>query len=84
MRKPINVGIYYAAAILAILYCSKYYKTGPCTPNLDILSFLLLLPLSFALLAQSFLRIVTRKQERKIPFFIHIVGVATMLFLFLK
>ena len=50
MKRAIYAFIYYIIAFGIILFCGKYYKTGPCTLNWDIISLLIFIPVSLGLL----------------------------------
>jgi len=63
----------YVFAVLIIVYFnnSPEYKSGPCTPNLDLLSILLFGPVSFVLTLISAYKTFTKHQPKKYVFAMH-------------
>ena len=64
---------YYAsvAIIVGLINSSDQFKSGPCTPNLDVLSFFLALLISFILLIINGILAFVKKKPTKYSFFIH-------------
>lgn len=75
---------FYGLAIVTILYVnlSGQYKSGPCTPNLDIMSVFLIGPVSFILMVLNGLLLSFLHKETKYSFRIHL-GVLLIWIMFL-
>lgn len=65
---------FYGLAVVTILYAnlSGQYKSGPCTPSLDIMSFFLIGPISFILMVFNGLLLTFLHKETKYSFRIHL------------
>ncbi|MBC5839223.1 hypothetical protein [Flavobacterium muglaense] len=65
---------FYGLAIVTILYVnvSGQYKSGPCTPNLDIMSVFLIGPISFILMVFNGFLLSYLHKETKYSFRIHL------------
>jgi hypothetical protein len=56
----------YAFAFVAVWYCGMNFKSGPCTPNLDIFSWLMANLLSLVLLLKNVLQFAISKERKRI------------------
>lgn len=67
---------FYSIAIITIIITntSSQFKSGPCTPNLDLLSFLLIGPLSFILLVINGILAFGMEKQTKYSFLIHLLA----------
>jgi hypothetical protein len=67
---------FYVIAVLTIIIInvSGKFKSGPCTPNLDLLSFFFLGPLSFILLVINGISKVVMNKQTKYSFIIHLLA----------
>jgi hypothetical protein len=72
---------FYIIVLAAILYfnASGRYKSGPCTPNLDILSVFFLGPLSLMLLIRNGIWAFVMKKQTKYSFLIHLLALVIWL-----
>jgi len=75
---------FYALAILVIflIAISGRFKSGPCTPNLDILSVIFLYLISFILLLINGVRVFYYKKPNKYSFYIHLIAFSLLTFFF--
>jgi len=48
----------YAVVFLCVWYCKLNFKSGPCTPNLDIFSWLIATALSIILLLKNGVQLI--------------------------
>jgi hypothetical protein len=68
--------IFYVLVTIAIVLIniSGKFKSGPCTPNLDVMSFFLIGPISLILLMINGIQIFWMKKQTKYSFFIHLAA----------
>lgn len=72
--------IAYGAMFLLMWYCMANFKSGPCTPNLDVLSWLLASVLSFTFLIASLVQLIRiRGREAVLTLLINLVGFTILL-----
>lgn len=81
IKKLVPPIIYYPLIIFTIYICVKNFRSGPCAPNLDMLSILILVPLSAILVPVNGFRSIRNKNW--LPFLPHLIGF-TILLLALK
>ncbi len=58
--------LWYAFAFMAVRYCGINFKSGPCTPNLDIFSWFMMTLLSLVLLLKNTVQLAVSKDKKKI------------------
>lgn len=61
-----------SAAIIAIINVSGEFKSGPCAPNLDVVSYLLVAFSSVILLIINGFKAFVMNKQTKYSFFIHL------------
>lgn len=68
--------IFYAMAILTIvaINVSGKFKSGPCTPNLDVFSVFVFIILNIILLIVNGIKAFVTKKQTRISFIIHFVA----------
>lgn len=67
--------IAYLAMFLLMWYCMVNFKSGPCSPNLDVLSFLLVSVLNLVFLLASILQFIKEKsREALLPLLVHLIA----------
>src|SRR5690242_17881380 len=72
--------IYYIIAIPLLLFveCSGAFKSGPCTPNLDVLFFLLALIVTPVLFVISTVQLIRKGKLYLFSFIIHLSAFFTL------
>ena len=77
--------LFYIVSISAIIYFnfSDDFKSGPCTPNLDLISFMLFGPVILVLSLVNAFTTYKLKRETKYSFFIHFIALFIWLTLFI-
>jgi hypothetical protein len=71
---PIDLALYYAVSFSILVICSKYFKSGPCTPNFDVLAFLIFNVISLVSILVCLILIVLRKKENIPRLILHIIA----------
>jgi hypothetical protein len=70
-----NILLAYLAGFLIIWFCGVNFKSGPCTPNLDIFSWLIAVGISLLLLIKNlFLALSTKRQTKFYSLSIHAIA----------
>lgn len=66
--------VFYIIAILVIILINipEKFKSGPCTPNLDVLSVFVFMILNVILLIINGIKVVVMKKETKISTIVHL------------
>ena len=71
----------YAIVFFAVWFCGENFKSGPCTPNLDILSWLVAILFSFACLILCLWQFFTLEKKTQFPIlFIHLLACTLLIF----
>lgn len=72
-RNALKSIIFYAIALslIALINVSGQFKSGPCTPNLDVLSIFILAVSNMILLIVNGVMAFAMKKETKYSFFVH-------------
>jgi hypothetical protein len=78
MKRYILFAIYYVVAISIVIYCGIYFKTGPCTPNLDILSWIVFSFIGIILFVREILLYGFRKKIDVVSTIINFVGLCIL------
>ncbi|PSR53970.1 hypothetical protein AHMF7605_10790 [Adhaeribacter arboris] len=74
-------GFIYLFTFISIGFCIQNFKSGPCTPNLDVLSWLVALLVSSIVLVKNMIQaIFTQKLMRVYGTFIHLAGLTLLYF----
>jgi len=75
-KKFLSIRVFgYAMTFLLVWFCRLNFKSGPCTPNLDIFSWFIATAVSFILLVKSIVRfVISRDKRRMYSFSIHLVA----------
>jgi len=83
--KIVRLSLFYAIAIGCLIYieASGKFKSGPCTPNLDILAPLLLIIVTVILLITSLVNILT-KRGNKYLLMINLAAFLALVFVLLR
>lgn len=58
--------LWYAFAFIDVWYCGTNFKSGPCTPNLDIFSWVIASLLSLLLLLKILVEFAFSREKKKI------------------
>jgi hypothetical protein len=67
--------LYYAFAFILIWSCGMNFKSGPCTPNLDVFAWFIFALLSLILVVKNFVQFAVSKDEKRIySVSIHSIG----------
>ena len=68
--------IFYAIAILTIvaINVSGKFKSGPCTPNLDVFSVFIVVALNVILLIVNAIKAFVMKKQTRLSFVVHFVA----------
>jgi hypothetical protein len=77
---------FYLIAVLVIVFInvSGEFKSGPCTPNLDLLSFFLLGPLIVILMVINGILAFVMDKSTKHSFYIHLFALSTWMIILLR
>jgi hypothetical protein len=73
--------VFYSIALILITIAntSSQFKSGPCTPNFDLISLFLLGPLSFILLLINGVQAFIRNKQNKYSFYLHLLAIIVWL-----
>jgi hypothetical protein len=74
--------IWYLITILTTVWAKTNCKSGPCTPNLDILLPPLFLLISFFLIMKTLFSTVMKKEENVNLILIHLFGCLILIFFY--
>jgi hypothetical protein len=67
--------LWYTFAFIGVWYCGKNFRSGPCTPGLDVFSWLFITGSSFLLLSKNvFVLVLAKDKERIYSIAIHAVA----------
>lgn len=86
-RNALLTTLFYSISVSAIVLMnnSAQFKSGPCTPGLDLLSFFLLGPISIVLLIKNGLSAFCYERQTKQSFLIYVFALTIwLLVLFLN
>ncbi|AWG23492.1 hypothetical protein FFWV33_19115 [Flavobacterium faecale] len=74
-RNTLKTLVFYAFVFVCILFVniSGKFKSGPCTPNLDVLSIFLIGPVSFILMLVNGIKYFHMERETKFSFYLHFI-----------
>ena len=75
-RNALFSTLIYACIILLVFLInfSGKFKSGPCTPNLDVLSVLIIGPFSLIMILLNGVKTFLYKKPNKFSFFIHLLA----------
>jgi len=58
--------LWYAFAFVTVWYCGMNFKSGPCTPNLDIFCWFMATLSSLVLLLKNMVQLAVSREKKKI------------------
>ena len=71
---PVGLVLYYVFSFSVLAFCIKYFKSGPCTPNLDMFSFLIFNVISIGGILVCFYQLIRRNKEAIPKLILHITA----------